>query len=64
MPNARRKDKVKVNVWMTDQEKKLLEEAAKKHGCKSVTEFLQSVANGTLRIAPALAAMVWAILDR
>lgn len=50
MPGKRAKDQKRVNMWMTEEEKKLLEETAKKHGYTSVTEFVKDVARGVIKI--------------
>lgn len=40
-----------MNVWMTDTQKKQLEQKAADLGFPSLTEFLQAVANGTVKVS-------------
>lgn len=49
MPNQRSKDKKKISVWMTTEEQKALEAAAKEQGFKNLPDFLRAVANGTVK---------------
>lgn len=50
MPNQRRKDKTKLQIWMTEKEKKALEKLAKKHEV-SVAELLRRLATGAIKLS-------------
>ena len=39
-------------MWVTDEEKAQLKEAAKKYGFPSVTEFVKAVAAGAVKVSP------------
>lgn len=62
MPNQRKPGKKKIGVWVTDEEKVLIDRELKKHGLSNVAELLKAVREGTVKISPhiktlALAAM-------
>lgn len=52
MPNQRAKNKVKVQVWMTDEQSEQLETHAREVHGLSLTEFMRAIAEGRMATTP------------
>lgn len=50
MANQRKASKRKLQIWLEEDERKMLAEIASQHGFETVTAFLQAVATGAVNV--------------
>lgn len=62
MANQRDKNKKMIGFWVTPEEKKALQQEAKKRGYANLAEFLRAVASGKIKPAAFIVAIASAWL--
>lgn len=50
MPNKRDPNKIRVQTWVTKEDKRALEKIAKDKGYSNLAEFLSAIAAGTVKL--------------